>query len=390
MNAKTTIRKIMFVTMWLCIGAGMLTLLLAAISKKNRGECRDYTITIKGAQNNFFIDKKDVEQMLVSATKGNIKGEQVSSFNLHALEQMLEHNTWIDEAELYFDNRDILHVTVTEKEPVARIFTTTGNSFYIDSLGRTIPLSDKLSARVPVFTGFPARKKLTAADSVLLNEVRMAANYITNDPFWLSQVAQVDITAQRNFEMIPVVGDHLVRLGNGENIAQKFHRLMVFYKQVLSKTGFDRYKLIDVQYKGQVVVSKYAGDPKVDSIQLKRNVEKLLRQSMEAENDTMIRAMPPLVKLEADSVLTVDPSLQDKPNPESNSNPNPRLDNPSPLIPKRNGDGQADRSSLPKTMDKRTTPKPVKATPKPADPKRQPKAVMPKKTAGEEENGGYN
>ena len=113
----------MFVGMWLVIGAGMLTLLLAAISRKNKGECSDYTITIKGAENNFFIDKKDVEQMLVKATKGNIKGEQVSSFNLHALEQMLEHNTWIDEAELYFDNRDVLHVTVTEKEPVARIFT---------------------------------------------------------------------------------------------------------------------------------------------------------------------------------------------------------------------------------------------------------------------------
>ena len=48
----------MFVGMWLVIGAGMLTLLLAAISRKNKGECSDYTITIKGAENNFFIDKK--------------------------------------------------------------------------------------------------------------------------------------------------------------------------------------------------------------------------------------------------------------------------------------------------------------------------------------------
>ncbi len=85
---------------------------------------------------------------------------------------MLEHNTWINEAELYFDNKDVLHVTVTEKEPVARIFTATGNSFYIDSIGRKMPLSDKLSARVPVFTGFPEKKVLSAADSVLLNEVR--------------------------------------------------------------------------------------------------------------------------------------------------------------------------------------------------------------------------
>lgn len=369
MNAKTTIRKILFVTIWVCIGTGMLTLLLATISRTNKGECKGYKISLKGMQNNFFIDEKGVEELLMKATRGSIKGQAISSFNLHGLEQMLEHNTWIDKAELYFDNRDVLHITVTEKEPVARIFTTTGNSFYIDSLGRRMPLSDKLSARVPVFTGFPEKKKLTAGDSVLLDEIKEAANFIINDAFWVSQVAQMDITTDRKFEMVPVVGNHLVKFGNGGDIDRKFHRLMVFYKQVLSKTGFDRYKIIDVQYKGQVVVSKYAGVAKIDSVQLKKNVEKLLRQSLEAENDTMIRAMPPLVKLEADSATTIDPSLQDTKDigPGKNTDPNPV------------------KSSLPKPTDNK--PKPLK--PKPADKNRQPKAVMPKKTV-EEDNGGYN
>ncbi len=376
MNAKTTIRKILFVTLWLCIGGGMLTLLLAAISKKNKGQCKDYSITIKGVQNNFFIDKKDVEQLLIKATKGNIKGEPIASFKLHELEQMLEHNTWIDEAELYFDNRDVLHITVMEKEPVARIFSTAGNSFYIDSAGRKIPLSDKLSARVPVFTGFPEKKKMNAMDSTLLNNVRVTANYIINDPFWMSQVAQIDITPERNFEMVPVVGSHLVKLGDGENIPQKFKRLMIFYKQVLSKTGFDKYKLIDVQYKGQVVVSKYAGDAKVDSIQLRKNVEKLLRQSIEAQDDTSIRVMPPIIKLEKDSASSADPSLKD--NMELNS----EQPNPNPL-----------KSSLPtKPVDKpvvKPTAKPTNTKPKPAEKKKEPKAVMPKKPV-EDANGGYN
>lgn len=365
----------MFITVWLCIGAGMLTLLLAAISKKNKGRCKDYTITLNGVQNNFFIDEKDVEQLLMKATKGNIRGEQIASFKLHELEVMLEHNTWIDNAELYFDNRDVLHITITEKEPVARVFTTAGNSFYIDSLGRKMPLSDKLSARVPVFTGFPDKKKLNAGDSLLLNNIRVAANYIMNHPFWMSQVSQIDITADRDFEMIPVVGNHLVKLGNGENIDKKFHRLLLFYKQVLSKTGFDKYKVIDVQYKGQVVVSKYAGDAKIDSVQLRRNVEKLLRQSVEAENDTVIRAMPPLVKLETDSASAPDPALQDNNqiNPKSNDSPNPV------------------KSFVSKTGQKKTdNPKPVKNDkPKPPEKKKEPKAVMPKKPV-EDANGGYN
>ena len=235
MNARSTIKKVLFIAVWLCIGADMLTLLLAAISKKNKGQCKDYTITLKGGQDNFFIDKKDVEQLLMRSTKGNIKGEPIASFNLHELELMLEHNTWIEAAELYFDNRDVLHITVTEKEPVARIFTTAGNSFYIDSLGRKMPLSDKLTARVPVFTGYADRKKMKAVDSALLHDIKVTANYIINNPFWMAQVAQVDITPDNNFEMIPLVGNHIVKLGNGEDIDKKFHRLMVFYKQVMQK-----------------------------------------------------------------------------------------------------------------------------------------------------------
>jgi len=392
-NAKTTIRKVVFVTVWLCIGAGMLTLLLAAISNKNKGLCRDYTIALKGARDHFFIDAKDVEKLLKTATKGNIKGEPVASFNLHELEQMLEHNTWIDEADLYFDNRDILHVKVTEKEPVARIFTTEGNSFYIDSTGRRMPLSSKLSARVTVFTGFPDTKKMNAADSLLLNDVRLTANHIFNNPFWQSQVAQIDITPGNNFEMVPLVGNHIVKLGNGEEIGQKFRRLMVFYKQVLSKTGFDKYKIIDVQYKGQVLASKYEGNAKVDSIQLRRNVEKLLRQSIEAENDTVIRALPPNIKLEADSAMAADPSLQDDKliNPEKHSDPNPRLNVVSPTVPPGDGGGQAVKPVVPKPAEKKTVkPKTVKKVETKKQEKKEPKAVMPKKAPVEEEHGGYN
>ncbi len=396
MNAKTTIRKVLFVALWVCIGGGMFVLLMAAITKKKRGHCSDYTIVLKGASGNYFINEKDVQQLLMKATKSSIKGQPVASFNLSQLEQTLEHNTWINDAELYFDNQDVLHVTVTEKEPVARIFTVAGSSFYIDNLGRKMPLSDKLSARVPVFTGFPEKKILTAADSVLLNEVRTTANFIVNDPFWMAQVAQIDITAERTFEMTPVVGNHTVKLGSGEDMDKKFHRLMVFYRQVLSKTGFDKYKMIDVQYKGQVVVAKQVGDVKVDVVQLRKNVEKLLQQSIEAENDTVIKAMPVTGRYQLD----VDSATNDFNTPDDNSDK--RLTNPNPVktisvpIPKPVKDKPVTIRKDAKPFDKlRVTVKPKttandnKLKPKPAEKKKEPKAVMTKKPV-EDVNGGYN
>jgi cell division protein FtsQ len=199
----------------------------------------------------------------------------------------------------------------------------------------------------------------------------------------MAQVAQIDITPERNFEMVPVVGNHLVKLGNGENIDKKFHRLMVFYKQVLSKTGFDKYKVIDVQYKGQVVASKYSGNAKVDSVQLKRNVEKLLRQSIEAERDTVVKAMPPIVKLETDEATATDPTLQDAKNinPEKRNSPNPLK----PSLPEP-ADKKVEKPKTAKTDKAKTT---KVAETKKEEKKKEPKAVMPKKPV-EDENGGYN
>jgi cell division protein FtsQ len=278
--------------LWVCIGGGMLSLLIAAIGKKNREDCTDYTIAIKSSSNNFFINADDIKKLLISDSGSELKGKKMSEINLKKLEQLLRDNIWIRKAEMWFDNKNVLHVEVYEREPIVRIFTTTGNSFYIDSTERKIPLSDRMSARVPVFTGFPDKKVYSAKDSLLFTDVKNVAIYIKNDPFWMSQVAQVDITVDRNFELSPVVGNHLIKLGNGKDIEKKFNRLMIFYKEVLAQKGFDAYSIIDVQYSGQVVGTRRGTDKsKTDTVMLKRRVNEMLKQ-MQKQYDSVAALTP--------------------------------------------------------------------------------------------------
>jgi cell division protein FtsQ len=286
-NAKTTIRKLAFASLWAVIGGGMLTLLIAAIGKKHRETCQDYVITIRGTKDHLFVDENDIRKLLLSAANGPVKGQSVSTLKLHQLEQVLESSAWIKDAELYFNNRDVLHVIVKEKEPIARVFTGANNSFYIDSLGRRMPLPEKLTARVPVFTGFPDKKVLSDKDSVLLDDLRRMAAFIIRDSFWMAQVAQININAERRFEIIPVIGNQVIAFGKGDDIEAKFHRLFAFYQQVMKKTGFEKYKTVDVQYDGQVVASTRSGVNKVDSIQLRKNIEKLVAEAQQ-QTDSII------------------------------------------------------------------------------------------------------
>jgi cell division protein FtsQ len=306
MNTKESIRKILIATGWLVISGGTLTLLIAAISKKNRELCRGYTISIKGAQHNFFADQKDISALLTRATETGLKGKRISSINLRRLEQLLEENAWIRDAELWFDNKEILHIKVNEREPVARIFTVEGHSFYIDSSKKMMPLSDKMSARVPVFTGFPDKRARSKKDRLLLAEIKTISEYILRDSFWNSQAAQIDITPERNFEMAPVIGNHIVKLGDGKEIDKKLGRLMLFYKQVMSKTGFDVYSIVDVQYAGQVIgTRKKTAKTVVDSAQLRKNIEKLLKQTarqMQIDSTSVARLVKEKAAVQTDSL----------------------------------------------------------------------------------------
>src|SRR5882762_9975815 len=173
MTIKSNISRFLFITLWCVAGAGLLVLLGAAIRHRNNKICKGYKIDISTPAAQLFIDKKEIGDLLASAGAGKWQGRAILSFDLRRMESALEKNVWVRDAQLFFDNNEILRVNVTEREPVARIFTTEGASFYIDSSGVRLPLSTRLTAKLPVFTGYPSpRLRLQGADSALAAQVR--------------------------------------------------------------------------------------------------------------------------------------------------------------------------------------------------------------------------
>ena len=259
---------------WFSLGAVSLVLLVSAVQKKNHKACKGIEVTFRSDGNNFFTDEKGVENLLKAT--GLIIGQPVETINLRMLEGTLRKDKWIADAQLFFDNNQVLQAIVAEKTPVARIFTGGGNSYYIDSACRILPLSEKLSVRIPMFTSFPSdRLQLSKPDSELLASVKELAMFIQADDFWKAQVAQIDITPD-GFEMIPTVGNHVVELGKDGNWQQKFDRLFSFYKEVWTKVGFEKYEKIDIRFDGQVVATVKGPKPAIaDSAKVRTAYEEL-------------------------------------------------------------------------------------------------------------------
>jgi cell division protein FtsQ len=288
MSFKENIRKILVVILWCVTGSGMLVLLIAAINRKNSKTCKGYRVEINGGNQRLFIDQKVISSLLTSNGTQKLLGKTILSFDLRNMEEMLKKNPWVKEAQLFFDNNESLRVRITERKPVARIFNVSGNSFYIDSSGVQMPVPDQSFIKLPVFTGFPADKlKSRGADSALLHQIKQLSWFILNNPFWMAEIQQVAITSRKTFQMIPVIGNHQIEFGDGNEYEQKFHRLFVFYRQVSTRTGFDKYSRLDVQYAGQVIGTKRgSGMSRFDSLQAIKNIRQLIRSSQQTQADT--------------------------------------------------------------------------------------------------------
>lgn len=359
----------MITVLWFAIAGVGIVLLQAAVRSQNVKKCKGVEIEISGVSNNFFIDDKDVLSIIKNFVGGDPKGKTLESFSLRDIENNLEKDVWIKNAELFFDNNDVLQVSVDEREPAARLFSSDGNTFYIDSSLKILPLSDKFSARLPVFTGFPhsSNVAMKAADSSLLRSVLIISEQLQADSFLMAMVDQVDITPQRNFEMIPKIGNQTIVFGDATDAAEKFKKLKLFYKQVITTAGWNRYSVINLQYKDQVVARiKGAEDKTSDSLRTLQIMQLLAERAAKQAEDSVQTFMQDSEKNTADSTLIQHSMERDEP------------ETGAPAATSQQTSSGASTENAGAAIVKPTVTKP--ATAKPVVPKPKPVAVKPKPT----------
>ena len=360
----------MLAIFWVALGGATIFLLVAAVKTKEAKRCKGIEINIHGVSNNFFVDKKDILNSITAMEETNPVGKTIGSFNLRKMERELEKDVWIKSAELFFDNNETLQVIVQEREPVARVFTSTGTTFYIDEELAMLPLSEKFSARLPVFTNFPSDKKvLTKADSSLLRGIKTISLAIQKDSFSMAMIEQVDITAQRNFEMIPKIGNQLIVFGDATDADAKLGKLKVFYKEIMVKAGWNNYSVINVQYKNQVVAKiKGAEDIAADSLRTLQILQMLAERAQQQSEDSLLNIQQ-VERNMADSTMIqqsiqrdegYEPASQNE-LPQPNQNDQPALNNNKPAVVKK---------------DMKPISKPVQKSAPANKTAQQPKAVM--------------
>ena len=247
--------------LWSIAGAALIVLFVVAWKAKEEKKCTSIQIELVGENTAaLFMDEKEILQIIHE--QGVKEGLPIGAVNLNTLEKYLQTIRWVKNVELFLDNTQSLQVRIEQRIPIARIFTASGNSFYIDKEGLQLPLKQLTVLRLPIFTNFPSdQQNLSKPDSLLLNDILHFTQAVASDSFFMAQTAQVNIATNGDFELVPSVGDHLVLIGSVENIEDKLNRLYTFYKKVWVQSGLNAYQVIDCRFDNQIVALKKGMQP---------------------------------------------------------------------------------------------------------------------------------
>ena len=194
---------------------------------------------------NLFITYEMVNKLLIQ-NYGELKSQPKENIILRRLEQTLQSNEMIEDADVFLTVDGKIGAVIKQKTPIARVIDE-GVAYYIDSKGGKMPLSSNYSARVPLLTGL----KATNSDNVYA-----LANLIFKDAFLLQQVIGIEVNTKNEFILRTRIGNQKIEVGSLANIDAKIKKLKAFYQKVLKDKTLDNYQTINLIYNDQVVCTK--------------------------------------------------------------------------------------------------------------------------------------
>ena len=240
--------KRIFILLFLLMITSYLVVAVTILNARPVGQrCNGVEVYIADSIDYGFITKKSITDHLKS--KGLLPlGIDMNSINSKIIEKELAQLPLVDNVECYKTINHKIAIDINQRLPIMRVMSNNGERYYVDSKAKIMPIV-KTPIHVPIVTGFVDR-------NMAKNQIFKLAQYINNNPFWRSQVEQINITPTKEVEIVPMVGDHIIFLGRAEEYADKFKRLKIFYEKALNVVGWNKYDRISLEFSNQIICTK--------------------------------------------------------------------------------------------------------------------------------------
>jgi cell division protein FtsQ len=255
-QSKTSFRRIAWV------GGALLTVLLLAAAAERKREMAVAATLVEveplpaGA---LLIDSADIIRLIERSMGSSLDEQLAGNIDADRIERALEEDPFVKNAEVALLANSTIKVNIEQRDPILRIMDHAGAQYYIDVDGARIPLSRHFTARTLVATGQvpPHTPEFLQKKRHVLKDLYQLTIFLREDPFWNALIEQVHVNGRGELLLVPKIGDHVVMLGKwGAAVEDKFSRLKIFYQEAMSREGWQKYRMLDLRYRGQVVCEK--------------------------------------------------------------------------------------------------------------------------------------
>ncbi len=230
----------------------------AVESKKGRSAANIFINIAPLPDGDSLINQEDVKVTIDRSFGYNLLGIPVGEIDVARVERVLENDPFILNADVYLDAKNQIHIGIDQREPILRIIDKNGLNYYLDKFGKKMPLSKHFTARVLVATGNipPFDPAYLQRKRHILKDLFDLTNIILKDEFLQPMMEQIYVNNSKEYELSPNIGDQKIILGKMDNINNKLFYLKTFYKEAIPYKGWQKYKTINLKFKGQVVAGR--------------------------------------------------------------------------------------------------------------------------------------
>ena len=251
------VKKILSIVLWVITAAAIVVLFIFARESYLNTPLK--SINLMPASDSGFVRRSVLHEEIEKQCENSMVG----TVNMIKIQNYLDANPWIESNSAYIDLDGNLNVNFKEYEPQFRVFVKNGRSVYVTDNGVVIPSCSNYTPYVLVASGnFELGDTTTYALCDTLERDRNlldALNWhkaIKANPFIENCVGQLYCNNKNQFELTVKGLDARVIVGDTCLAADKLNRLEIFMKQRISRPETQNMKIINLNYKNQIVCTK--------------------------------------------------------------------------------------------------------------------------------------
>ena len=218
-------------------------------------------VKIEQKNGHGFLTQQEVLSLF---EKGDsVQHVKVKDLNLNQIKKKISKNPYVEKADAFINISGNLIVNVKEKVALLRLVNKKGKSCYLDIQGQLFPLGKDYSERALFVNGYIHAPLITGKsvyDSIYsktkLPELYKLAMKIHSNRFLNAEISQIFVNSEGNVDLVPELGNFIIRFGNLKEQKIKLENLEAFFKQALLNEGWDKYKSINLAFTNQVICTK--------------------------------------------------------------------------------------------------------------------------------------